>query len=105
MRTGRPRRVARPLKRKTSPKGGRPPTRLETVFDVSGEYARLRISNPGLAPSDAYRLLARQLGYSEQQLANGAKYLRQQLRHHDKHSATGDLDQLIAKALGQEPRK
>ena len=105
MRSGRPRKVARPLKRKMPPEGGRPPTRLEIVFDVSREYTRLRISNPELSPNDAYRLLARQLGYPEQQLPNGAEYLRQQLRHHDKHSATGGLDQLIAKALGQEPRK
>jgi hypothetical protein len=86
-------------------KGGRPPRRLETVYDISGEYGRLRLSHPELRKHAVYRLIAQRLGYSQQQLDNGAEHIRQQLRYYDKHSATGCLDELIDSILSRGLRK
>ena len=91
---GRPRKTAPPP---LSSRGrGRPPKRLDIGWDVVGEYLRLRLDHPGEPKLELCRRLAKQHGYKDHQLKNGAEYIRQQLRFYSNHSASGRLEELEA---------
>ncbi len=82
--------------RSSSRSRGRPPKRLDIVWDVAGDYLRLRLSYPNEPTLELCRRLAKQHGYKDHQLKNGAEYIRQQLRFYSDQSAWGQLEELEA---------
>ena len=82
--------------RPSSRSRGRPPARFDIVWNLVGEYLRLRLDCPSAPTSELCRRLAMQHGYEDHQLESGAEYIRQQLRFYSNNSATGPLKELEA---------